>query len=148
MWPLLLMGLGIGMQAFGQIQQAQAARAAAEYNAAIAERNAVMSQQQAAVEEQKQRNLSYKRLSAVRAGYGAAGVQIEGSPLDVLEESAASAELDALTIRHGGEVRATAFRQEAALERMRGRSETRAGYLGAAGTLLTGGGQIWNLSRT
>lgn len=148
MLPLILMGLGVGLQALGQIQQAQAARAAAEYNARVAEMNAVLAEQQAAAEEDRQRRLSYKQLSAMRAGYGAAGVSIEGSPLDVLEESAANAELDALTIRHAGQVRATAYRQEAALERYRGKAATRAGYISAASTLLTGGGEILSMKRS
>lgn len=146
--PLILKGLGIALPVFGKFQEARAARAAAEYNARMAEMNAIQAEQQAAAEEDRQRRLSYKQLSAMRAGYGAAGVSIEGSPLDVLEESAANAELDALTIRHAGQVRATAFRQEAALERMRGRAEYRAGLLGAASSLLSGVGGFFPLNRT
>ena len=53
------------------------------------------------------------------SSYAASGVSMEGSALDVLEFSAANAELDALTIRYESEMEARSYRKEADLERMR-----------------------------
>lgn len=130
--------------AVGSIQQGQAGKTAANYNAQLAQNNATYAGQQSAEEARRQRIMGAKAVGAARAGYGASGVSIEGSPLDVLEESARSAELDALSIEHGGQVRSIGFRNEATLDRFRGSAASRAGYMGAAATLLKGGAQAYS----
>jgi hypothetical protein len=134
------------LQAAGSIQQGQAARSAANYNAQVAENNAAAARAQAAENARRQRVMNKKALGSIRAGYGASGVTLEGSPLDVLEESAMNAELDALSIEHAGLVRALGFQNDAALERFGGRNASRAGYMGAAAALLGGGARIASMS--
>jgi hypothetical protein len=135
------------MSVIGAIQQGQAARAAGDYNAAIAKQNARWAKQQAGEEERKFRIGARKELGRMRAGYAAAGVTLEGTPTDVLEESAYTAELDALNIRHGGERRAMGFESEAEIEKYKGKVGQRQAYASAAGTLLgaAGKGQFGSL---
>ena len=135
---------GLALSAVGGISQARSARKAAEYNAALEERNAVLAQQQAQYDATQQMRAAYKQLGAMRAGYGAAGVRLEGSPADIIEESAAAAELDRIMILRGGESRAEGFRLSAAGERAAGKSAQRSGYLSVAGSLLGGAGSLYS----
>lgn len=138
----LLMGGGNLLSAFGTYSGGEADERIGKYNAAQERQDAQLELEQAAVDETRQRALSYKQLSSMRAGYGASGVTMEGSPLDVLEESSANAELDALLIRHGGAVRAQRHRAAAALAEYEGKARKHAATLSAGGQLLSGGGNI------
>src|SRR5262245_1420631 len=84
------------VSAYAAVQQGQATRRAADYNAAVAQQNAVTARNNAAVDEQRQRMLARQTLGRARANYAASGVTMEGSPEDVLAESATQAEWDAL----------------------------------------------------
>ena len=90
---------------------------ASAYNAALAQQNAALTYQQAAEAERRYRVQARKDLGEIRARYGASGVTLDGSAMDVLMESARNAELNALTIRHEGDVKALAFTNEAALHK-------------------------------
>lgn len=136
------MAAGAALSAVGSIRGGNAVANAAEYNAQNAEANAQESRQQASEEERRVRVQARKQIGAARANYGASGVTTEGSALDVLEESAANAELDALTVRHQGEMKARNFEQYANMERFKGREAKVAGYLGAAGSAAQGAGKF------
>jgi len=132
---------GGAVSAYGQMYQGQAAAAAGEYNAQLAERNAEDSLVQAKEEERRHRMISRNQLGDMRANIGASGVQVEGSVLEMLEDSAANAELDSLNIRHQGQSRAVQFRNEARLARFGGQTAQQGAYFGAASSLLTAGAQ-------
>lgn len=99
---------GAATQGAGGFLQARAAQKAAQQNVAFAqevgERNAQAILAQAGAEETRLRRDRARRLGATRAAFGAAGVQVEGTPLDVLADQVATAEEEALLIRHGGVV--------------------------------------------
>lgn len=135
----LLMGGGNILSGLGTLYGGQVADKVGKYSAAMDMQNAKLEEEQAAVGEDRQRRMSYKALSSIKAGYGAAGVTLEGSPLDVLEESATNAELDALLIRQGGQARAARYRASALLARYEGKAAKYGSYLGAAGDFLKGG---------
>lgn len=138
----VLMGGGGILSSYGTLKEGYAAAAASDYNAALAEQNAVQAKYQAAEEERRQRVISRKALGDMRTSYAASGITMEGSALDVLTESAAAAELDALTIRHQGEVKATAYRNESALEKYKAKHQREAAKLGVASSLLSTGGKM------
>lgn len=137
---------GTAISAYGSIREGQAVDAASQYNAQVAENNALQAIDQATEEERRHRILARKQLGAMRAGYGASGIEVDGSALDVLEDSAATAERDALTIRYGGQVRAQGFRNEARLERFRGSNARTQSYLTAASTVLFGAAKAGDAS--
>lgn len=137
-----MMALGPFVQTAGILNQGEQRYQASDYNARVAESNANAARAQASEEERRARVQSRKELGRARAGYSASGVTLEGSPLDVLEESASNAELDALAIRHQGELKARAFEADATLERYRGKSAKKNAQLAAYGTLLGGAGNI------
>lgn len=140
---LVLAGVGTAVSAIGAVRQGQAASAAADYNAQVARQNAVVASQQAAQQAALQQRQARQRIGAARAAYGAAGVRVEGSPLDVLESSAANAELDRQTILYRGQLRALGYNDTAALNEAQGANAEQQGYLRAGSALLLGGAQTF-----
>ncbi len=128
--------------AISTIQQGRAQAASARYNAAIADRNAVIARQQAAEEARRIRDAGARALGQQRTAFAAAGVTAEGTPLEVLGDTAASVELDALTARYSGEVEATDYMARANLLRSQARSAERSAMFGAGTSLLTSAGRI------
>lgn len=138
-----LMIAATAMQGVGALAQAEGQAQAAEYQQRVAYNNSVLATKQAEFDEKRQRIKSKKELGAMRAAYGASGVQIDASALDVLEESAAAAEMDALNIRHGGQLRAIGYRNEAAMAGYEAEASRRAGAFGAASAVLGGASKIY-----
>ncbi len=127
----------------GALSSANAERKAQNFNAAVAERNATVARSSAAADAATQDREARRRIGAARAAYGAAGVQLEGSPLDVVEDSAAQAELDKMNILYKGELQAIGQTDTASLSRSRASSATTAGIFGAArGALAPFSGQF------
>lgn len=142
---------GGAMQAAGQIQAGNAAKASANYNAAIARMNAdqaknnqqIASQTgmaQTGMQEQKTR-AEFGQTLANQAG---SGVDVNsGSFSDVQASERTLGDLDALTVRQnatkeafGYKVQETNQRAQGELDKFEGKNAQTAGYIGAAGTLL------------
>lgn len=142
--------IGVGVQAlggalggYGKYAEGEAAFEAERMNAQMARENAVRARRQAADEEQRFRIQTTKQIGDIRSSYGASGVvSSQGSALDVLQESAAAAELDALNIRHAGEMQAWEFNREAQISEMRGRAARSSGRIGAASGILGTAGRL------
>jgi hypothetical protein len=130
---------GAAIAASGSIEQAHANAEIAKYNAQVADNNAA--QVIAMGEENARRSLinSTKMVAAGKAAYGAAGVS-GGSVSDVLRAGVAKGEMDALTIKYNAEVKATAYRNEANLDRYKAQNQVVAGGYSAAGDILKGVG--------
>lgn len=157
----LMMALAIGstvVSAAGQIQQANAASSAAKYNAQVQDMNAQIAERRAkdaiergADEEQRKRREVAKLMGQQTVAMAANGVDLSfGSPLDVLVDTATLGELDALTIRSNSyreayDHRLAAWNQRtgAQMSRAEAKNAKTAGYLGAAGTVLTGAGNAY-----
>lgn len=115
---------GAGLSAVSQIQGAKHNQAMLEYNTAAA-------RVEASAAEDKHRRDMKRRAGADRASIAKSGVTSAGSPLLVLAESAANAEMDALNIRIGAE-------STARVNQAKSRDIRRAGYIGAGTSLLSG----------
>lgn len=136
--PMILQIAGAAFSAISAIRQGNAESAADKYNAQVATNNASMASAQAAADESKQRRDARIAIGSQRAAYGASGLSIEGSPLDVLEQSAATAELDALNIRTEGRNKAIAYGNQATLDLSAAKNAKSAGLWKAAGNLVSG----------
>ena len=79
----------------------------------------------------------------IRDRYGASGVTVDGSPLDVLEMAATNGELDAQNIRYKGLLRATGYNDTATLDGMAGENARTASYFKASSELLAGGAKAY-----
>lgn len=124
------------------IYEGQQAKKTADYNAQVAEQNAVAAEQKAAYDETLHRERVRKLLSSQKALYGKSGVDLAGSPLLALQETAGQGELDALAIRYGGDVEAARNRSAATLARMEGKAARTTGYMRAGSSLLSGGAKV------
>ena len=122
----------------GTAVSADASRRAANTNADIQEQNAAAARAKSNYDEQRHRESVQKMLSTQRALYGKSGVDMSGSPLLVMEDTAAQGELDALAIRYGGDVASAQQRSAANLSRMQASDYQTAGYLKAGSSLLSG----------
>lgn len=148
--PLLI--AAVTTQVVSTVQQGRAARARGEFQAEIAARNAeearqaAEGQRQAAAEaaiQQERRGRALK--GRQRALFAKSGVELRGSPLSVLVETAQDLEADRLTIRREGAIRASSLEARAGIiqaqgraARLRGRTAQRASVLSAVGQGASG----------
>lgn len=142
----VIQAIGTAFSVIGALNQGQQAKSAAEYNAAVANNNAIAARQQAAANAAAQQRKARLQIGSMRAGYGASGVGLEGSPLDVLEQSAAMAELDRQNILYGGTLRSQGYQATAGLELMRGDAAETGSYLSAGSALLSGAAKMGTFS--
>jgi predicted nucleic acid-binding Zn ribbon protein len=145
---------GTAVKALGEKQAADAAAAqirsqqqAAMYDATIAQQNAQVERQQAGAREELQRRRAGQVLGEQRAAFAQAGTGTGGSAADVMAQSLVNAELDALTLRYEGEMRArgqeivsTQQMAEAAALDVAANNTKKQGRLRAVGTILGGTG--------
>lgn len=135
---MVLGAIGVGVSAIGSISGSRARKRAAAKAARQKRWQALYTRDQTAAAIVRQDKVARRTRGAMRAAYGAAGVTVEGSPLDVLAESAAAAELDKLTTQYQGELTAKGFQADARGLDQEASAEGRAGIFSAAGTILSG----------
>jgi len=152
---LVLSLVGTGVAAYGQYQQGKQAQAQAKaqaawnmYNAKVAQRQAEAEQRAAAFESEQQRKKAKTLQAKQRALIGASGVEMEGSPLLVAEDTAAELAKEAINIRLTGQRRAQAYRSQSILDISKAsaasaaaRGYGRAALIGAGSSLLQGTAQ-------
>lgn len=143
------------ISAVGAIASANAQAAAAKYNADIDRRNAIVVDQnranlmrQTEIDAQAKRRENQRTLGTIRAAYGASGLEMSGSPLDVLEDSALELETDVHRVEYEGRMKgremafqAQTYRESAKLRDMEAKAAKRSGFISAAGYLVGGAGQ-------
>lgn len=137
--PLLTIGkTAITLGDVGLVLGAASSFAAAQAQAGAAAQEAAIARRQAAQQERELRRKNRKILGRQRALFAKSGVRPEGTPLLVQEETAAEGELDALNIRHSGDLRSARLLNEARAARLRGRDALLKGVFGIGRTILTG----------
>lgn len=142
-----------GVQAVGSIAQGNAAKKAADYNAAISEQNARLAEQYAQAAEakgekdaQRQRVRTGQAMGEQRASLGAMGYDLSvGTPLDILSDTAAAGQIDVDNIIYNSQLEAldkradaVNFRNKATIQRVEGKQARNAGYFDAVTTLIGG----------
>jgi hypothetical protein len=121
-------------------QQVNAEAAWNTYNSKVAQRQADAERQAAAFESQQQKRQAKQLLSRQRVLIGASGVEMEGSPLLVAEDTAAQLALENTNIRTQGTRRSMAYESQSILDIMKAKaSKTAAGNYGTAGVINAGG---------
>ena len=109
------------MGVVSSVQQGKAAQEQANYQAELNRRNARIAQQNAddkrqeGIEETRMQRLkTLQKVGAQQAALAANGVDVsEGTALDLIEDTAAMGELDALTTQYNYEKQALAFESQA-----------------------------------
>lgn len=152
---LVMAAIGTAVSVSGQMQQASAQKASANYQSEVAASNqqqatqnaqftAASGQEQAAQQEMKTR----AQVGAIAAGEASSGVDVNSpTSTDVRTSQGELGQLDAQTIKsnaarqaYGYEVEGTQFGNQAAAETATGQNAEMAGEFGASGGLLSGVG--------
>lgn len=131
------------LSAASALSSASAQSSAANYNAAANELQAKQQNDQAAYQAGQEAKKTRLRLAAQRAGAAQGGLDLTGSVLDIMDETAAQGGLNYLTAVYNGDVNATSLRNDAKLNRARGSDATMAGYVNAGSSILTGISDIY-----
>ena len=127
-----------GVSANAAIQQGKAQEKAAKFNAAVERNNALAAQDQAQFEAAKLRRRNAFLRGAQSAAIGKSGVDLSGSAVDVMNDSAVQGELDALAALYTGKVRANSAQSSAQLFDAQGENARTSSYYSAAGSILGG----------
>lgn len=135
---IALVGLAsAGITMFGQIQESQDRAQAEEFNADVARQEAKMTEAKGRLDILKQRKAAAAFTSTQQALFSKSGVVLSGSPLLVIEESAANAELDILITEFNTFTEASRLVSEAQERERRAGAERKEGFARAGKTLLT-----------
>ena len=153
--PLTIMA-GVSMvgglvSAMGAQAQGQSAAMAQQVNADIAGRNAGLAREAASYDAGLQERQARMQLGSIRAAYGASGVTIEGSPLDVLQMSIENAERDRQQILYRGELKALGYEDTRTLSLYGAESAKKQSDFATATSLLTGfsgAGKLFTAGKT
>ena len=141
---------GSVVSAMGSISQGESALASAQgmksaedYNAAVLTQEADQIGRSAELDISRQRKAAGKLKSKQRALYGKAGVLLEGSPTEVIVDSAAEAEMDMQVTKYNADIEKRAKLSDAAYRSYLGSSYLEQGeqaqtmgYFRAGSTLL------------
>jgi hypothetical protein len=132
------LAIGTGLSAYGSYRSGVDKKNAYEF-----ESNAKMAQAaQVDIAANREIELTQRRYERVRSSqissFGRSGVQLSGSPLLQLEETAANAMDEIRTIKEASRYRKSTLEIESGLSSALGDQAERAGMLGAGSSILTG----------
>ena len=136
---VIMSTLAIAATATGQITQGIQANRASQFNAAVSRANAQAIRQSADLDIYRQKKTARRLKGAQIAGYAKAGVRLEGSPLEVLLDSASEAELDMMITDYNARVGIAQAEAEAKQYERAGKVALRQGLFAGVKTLLTSG---------
>jgi len=124
------------LSTIGPIGEGISGQRAASFNAQVLGNNADFALKQGAENQRRIRRSNAQFQGSQEAAIGASGLQLSGSALNVLSDSAIEGELMALDAKVSAENKAKGLRSQATIERMRGKQARRAGFLGAGTNLI------------
>lgn len=143
----LPLAIASGVMGFvGAIQQGNAAEASAKANAQALREQRKQDIQTAQIAAEDQNRENRRRLSAYRAAYGSSGIELAGSPLDVLSDTSMEMALDSRRIEYEGQVRGRESESRARLAIMEGKAAKKASRISAFSSLLSAGSGYANAS--
>lgn len=142
----------------GNIYQGKSQQAMYNYQAQVDRNNAKIAQENANQERQAgledarlQRIKTLQNIGVQKSALAANNLDVtEGTPLDMLEDTAVMGELDALNIQHNAERRALNYEQQAYnysnqsnLDTLAGKNANKSGMINAIGTGVKGVGETF-----
>lgn len=130
--------LSTGMQALGSLLQTRAQMQAAEFNAALARQRAEQEERAKEIDLYQLKRRKRRLLGKQRALYAKAGLDIEGTPLEVLADTEAQFELDKRLAEYNREIAKRQAETESSFYKFRRRQLATLGLADVGSTLLTG----------
>jgi uncharacterized protein YdbL (DUF1318 family) len=134
-----LMAASGAMQIAGAYSQGKAQKAAYEYNAAVARQEATAKRRAAEIDIERQEKYRKSYLAKQEALYAKAGVQLSGSPLEVIADTSSEFLYDQMITRYNAEIGARASISEAGYMSYMGETAYKEGLVKAGTTLLSTG---------
>lgn len=157
MGSLAMTAAGTGMSVLGSMKQSEAASASANYQAQVARNNQMVADWKAKddlargqVSEDQRRMKTSLQIATQRAALAGNGGDVNsGSSLDIVGDTAAAGEFDALTIRNnaqraafGDKVQASNFGADATLDTQRAAWADSMAPLGVGANILAGASSV------
>jgi len=130
-----------GMSAFSQLQAGKDTQKGYEYNAKLAEQDADLIRTGASLDESRARKGLSSFVGRQVAAYGSSGVELTGSPLDVISDTIANAEMDIAINNFNADIAARGKESQASMSRYYGQQEAKAGKIKAINTFLASAGK-------
>ncbi len=134
----VLAAAGTGLSFIGQRQAARAAESTGFYNAALARQQAGQEQAVGAENARRKARENARMIAQQRAALAKSGLQMEGTPLAVLGETAMMLERDIMDMGFEAENRLRNLLAGADLSVWEGKQQRKAGMLGSVGTAIGG----------
>ena len=134
--------IGTGVSALGKIQAGNQAASAHKYNAQIALQQADATRTSGKLEEFKQNKRDAQVIGMQRATSAKSGVSFTGSPIMVLKDSLANANLTMMINRYNTEVEARSYESQAKIDRRMASNAKSSGMMSAGATILGGVTQL------
>ncbi len=128
---------GVAATAYGQIEQGEQAKAAADYNARVQENAAAYDLDAANARAAKIRKAGAIQQAEASASLAGSGVKLgEGSAVDINRTIGQQSELDAVNTMLTGKRNSESSMDQAGLLRSQGSNAEWSGYIGAGSTIL------------
>ena len=157
----LLVGASAVIGAAGSLYTGAASASAANANAKAEEQNATYRAQDritairsAEIAADDKRREHRRQYAALRAAYGSSGLELAGSPLDVLADTSMEMAVDQRRVEYEGQVQGrdlaigvNASKNSASMYRSQSSSSMTAGYLNAGSSLLSGAGRAYEYQK-
>lgn len=146
-----------GVSAYQQGQaadaQAKSQQAWAEYNAQIEENNAKTAEATSRYEQRQKRKEDAMLRGSQRVAYAKSGLSLsEGTPLEVMENTAAEQELDILMLKRNADIQAAGhrsaaggYRMQGDMARRQGKAAKTASYWNMGSSILSGTSEALSL---
>lgn len=133
---------GTAMSAYGSIAAGNAQKSQADAQAQLDTRQAVMTGQQGEYQAARKQDEINKNTGAQIAAVSGSGVDISGSPTDVISSSVSEGALDTSAIRYGAKINSDNLMYQAVTSRQAGQAAQQAGVIGAVSSVIGGIGQL------
>ena len=139
---LSVAAVGAGVSYYGAQQQASATEKTAKYNAKVQENAAIQEDMEMREQIARSRSENKRLLASQRAGTAASGIELTGSPLEILGANAANLELKNQDMGRAASLRLMQGQAQAKATVWEGNMTAAGIRTQAAGTLLSDAGKI------
>lgn len=138
--------VGTGLAVKSQMDNARFQSGMADYNAKLADQQAATAREQGSAQAAELRDRMRRTIADQRVALANSGVTLDsGSPLALLGDTAAEGQLDQEQARWNAEMKARGFDTQGLSERLQGRLARSSGAYNAAGSLLTGASNAFQM---
>lgn len=135
--------IGAALGAVGQVAQGMAANSAAKANAKAMKQQAFLERESGAYQANRQRDQLNRLTGRQINNLAANGMGMDGSAVDVIQDSRREGELDIAATLFGANIRSNNLETQAQITKAQGRSAMIGGIIGGVNSLVGGLGRSY-----